>query len=136
MILPPVSCFCPWSARGRHMMGYDEDRPANLCRAGNLAVPRRRLRSDLIHRPGDGTSLQAEVSCAARISCCLLRYAAAALLATNEVPSTSILCRTTASLRAKATLAFRIPLRAARRAAQLFSSEPFTGRVRITLAAS
>jgi hypothetical protein len=59
LILPPVSCFCPWSARTRHMMGSDEDRPANLCRAVNLAVPRRRLRPDLIHRPGDGTSPQA-----------------------------------------------------------------------------
>ena len=23
VILPPVSCFCPWSARGRHMMGSE-----------------------------------------------------------------------------------------------------------------
>ncbi len=49
------------------MMVSDEDRPANLCRAVNLAVPRRRLRPDLIHRPGDGTSPQAVVSFAARI---------------------------------------------------------------------
>jgi hypothetical protein len=32
-ILSPVSCFCPGSARGCHLMGFDEDRPANLGRA-------------------------------------------------------------------------------------------------------
>jgi hypothetical protein len=65
VIPSPASCFCPWSARSRHMMG-SEDRPANLCRAVSLAVPRRRLRPDLIHRPGDGTSLQA-----VGVLCCL-----------------------------------------------------------------
>ena len=39
-------------------------------------------------------------------------------------------------LRASATLALRIPARAARRIPQLFRVEPFTGRVRMTLAAS
>jgi hypothetical protein len=33
-ILPPVSCFCPGSARGCHLMGSDEDRPANLMMRG------------------------------------------------------------------------------------------------------
>jgi hypothetical protein len=28
--LPPGSCFCSGSARGRHLMGFEEDRPANL----------------------------------------------------------------------------------------------------------
>ena len=52
---------------------------------------------------------------------------AAARAARNGVPSASILCNTTASLRANATLAFRMPARAARRAAQLLSDEPLTG---------
>jgi hypothetical protein len=43
---------------------------------------------------------------------------------------------TTASLRASATFAFRMPARFATRIAQLFSKDPFTGRVRMTLAAS
>jgi hypothetical protein len=34
LILPPVSCFCPGSALSRHLMGSDEDRPANLRRRG------------------------------------------------------------------------------------------------------
>src|SRR3954468_17326827 len=29
-LLPPGSCFCPQSARGRCLMGSDEDRSANL----------------------------------------------------------------------------------------------------------
>src|ERR1700758_413106 len=51
------------------------------------------------------------------------------------VPSASMRCSTTASLRASATLALRIPARLARRIPQLFRVEPFTGRVRMTLAA-
>ena len=60
----------------------------------------------------------------------------AALAATNSVPSTSIRCRTTASLRASATFALRMPARLATRIAQLFNDEPLTGLVRMTLAAS
>jgi len=30
VILPPGSCFCPQSARGRCLIGSDEDRLANL----------------------------------------------------------------------------------------------------------
>jgi len=33
LILSPVSLFCPGSAHGRHLMGSDKDRPANLVRA-------------------------------------------------------------------------------------------------------
>src|SRR4028119_44541 len=64
----------------------------------------------------------------------LLQAAAAARSAANGFPSASILCRTTASFLASATLALRMPARAARRAAQLFRAEPFTGRVRMTFA--
>jgi hypothetical protein len=39
-------------------------------------------------------------------------------------------------VRASATFALRMPVRAARRIPQLFKAEPFTGRVRMTLAAS
>ena len=35
--LSPVSCFCPGSARGRHLMGSDEDRSANLATRSHLA---------------------------------------------------------------------------------------------------
>jgi hypothetical protein len=56
--------------------------------------------------------------------------------AANGFPSASILCRTTASFLASATLALRMPARLARRAAQLFKAEPFTGFVRMTFAAS
>src|SRR4051812_34091102 len=45
-------------------------------------------------------------------------------------------CRTTASFRARATLALHMPARLAMRAAQLFSAEPLTGRVRMMCAAS
>ena len=30
VVLPPGSGFCPGSAHGRHLMGFDEDRSANL----------------------------------------------------------------------------------------------------------
>src|SRR6476661_8485268 len=43
-------------------------------------------------------------------------------------------CRTTASLRASATFALRMPARTAKRIPQLFNLEPLTGRVRMTLA--
>ena len=61
---------------------------------------------------------------------------AAALPATNALPLASIRCRITASLRANATFALRMPVRFATRIAQLFSNEPLTGRVKMTLAAS
>jgi hypothetical protein len=98
------------------MMESDEDRPANLCRAVSLAVPRRRLRPDLIHRRGEGTSLQAGgvPRCPESVSSpSYTAVRAAALSAANVVPSANILCRTTASLRASATLALRIPARTA-----------------------
>src|SRR5918997_4162036 len=60
--------------------------------------------------------------------------AAAARSAANGVPSASILCITTASFLASATLALLKPARLAMRAAQLLSDEPFTGRVRMTFA--
>src|SRR3954468_16441089 len=119
-------------------MGSDEDRPANLGTRGEPSrAPLPLLRPDLIHRPGDGT-------CCARLVCVGVRTpdlslcyaAAAALSAMNWVQSANIRCKTTASLRASATLALRIPARMARRMAQLFSDDPFTGRVRMTLAAS
>jgi len=30
VVLPPGSRFCTGSAQGRHLMGLEEDRPANL----------------------------------------------------------------------------------------------------------
>jgi hypothetical protein len=37
VILSPASCFCPGSARGRHLIGSDEDRSANLGTRSHLA---------------------------------------------------------------------------------------------------
>ena len=62
--------------------------------------------------------------------------AGAVLWAMKSVWSFSIRCRTTASLRAKATVALRRPARLASARAQVFRSEPLTGRVRIQWAAS
>lgn len=66
VILSPVSCFCPGSARRRHLMGSDEDRPTNLGVRGEPEAPLPVLRSDLIHRPGDGTCYERLVSTAVR----------------------------------------------------------------------
>src|SRR4051794_2407296 len=112
-------------------------RSANLEGAVVLAAPLQLLRPGLIHRPGDGTSLRAAGALRPypSISPPLLQ-AAAAWSAANGVPSTSMRCITTESFLARATLALRMPARLARRAAQLFSAEPFTGRVRMMLAAS
>src|SRR3954453_11981831 len=118
-------------------MGSDEDRSTNLGARGEPGAPLPVLRSDLIHRPGDGTCSQRLLSIAVRPRYLSLCYAAAAALpAMKWVPSTNIRCRTTASLRASATLALRIPARMVRRMAQLFSNDPFPGRVRMTLVAS
>jgi hypothetical protein len=95
------------------------------------------FRSDRIHRPGDGTCSGRLVSLSARTRDLIPPYAlAAALLAMNALPLASIRCRTTASFRANATFALRIPARFATRTAQLFSDEPLTGLVKMTLAAS
>ena len=139
-----MSRFCPGSARGRHLMGSDEDRPVNLGARGLLKVaPLEQMRPDLIRRPGDGTGSgrlvsgppELMISPFAMPSFCYA-MAAAALSAMNVVPSASIRCSTTANLRARATLALRIPARLASRIAQLFRVDPFTGLVRMTLAAS
>src|SRR5918998_3929829 len=113
-------------------------RSAHLRGAVVLAAPLHTPRPGLIHRPGDGTSLRAAGAFPPEPSICppLLQAAAAARSATKGVPPTSILCRTTANFLASATLALRRPARLAMRAAQLFSAEPFTGRVRMTFAAS
>lgn len=124
----------------RHLMVSDEEQVANLTTRSHWGVLRRQLRSDLIHRPGDGTSLRERSGVSTRpenlFSLLLSSQAAArtaglAFSATNLVPSTHIRWRTTASLRANATLAFFIPARLASLVAQLFSDEPFTGRVKM-----
>ena len=92
------------------------DRPTNLARVVVLPLPN--LRSDLIRRPGEGLRFGKPMSCAARNplnSPC--QAATAADL--NSVPSTSMRCMITASLRASATFAFFMPARLASRIAQL-----------------
>ena len=136
------SLFCPWSAHGRHLMGLDEDEAGQSNCAWSLP-PRSIPRSDLVHRPGEGTSLREGWCCDPPENCYLVSsYAATGLRAptgspANEVPSTHIRCRMTPSLRASATFAFFMPARAANFIAQLFSElAPLIGRVRIMLAAS
>ena len=93
-----------------------EDRPTNLARVVVLPLPS--LRSDLIRRPGEGLRFGKPMSCAARNplnSPCQAATAAEA----NSVPSTSMRCMITASLRASATFAFFMPARLASRIAQL-----------------
>ena len=109
-----------------------EDRPTNLARVVVLPLPN--LRSDLIRRPGEGLRFGKPMSCAARNplnSPCQAATAAEA----NSVPSTSMRCMITASLRASATFAFFMPARLASRAAQLLRPQPLTGRVRMMWAA-
>jgi hypothetical protein len=132
VVLSPGSGFCPGSARGRHLMGFDEDRSANLRLRGRDATGPG-WRPDLIHRPGVGTSLR-DGWCRGppEISSSLLVQAAAAA---NSVLSIHMRCKITASLRASATLAFLIPARLASLAAQLLSAEPLTGRVKMMCAA-
>src|SRR5215475_15931904 len=67
----------------------------------------------------------------------IARYAATSFFdQLNSVPSTHMRCRTTASLRATATVAFRSPLRLASLMPQAFSADHFGTRVSSTLAAS
>ena len=111
-----------------------EDRPTNLARVVVLPLPS--LRSDLIHRPGEGLRFGKPMSCAARNplnSPCQAATAAEA----NSVPSTSMRCMITASLRASATFAFFMPARLASRIAQLLRAvQPFSGWARIMWPAS
>ena len=62
--------------------------------------------------------------------------AGVALRGMKSVPSLSMRCKTTASLRAGTTRAFLGPARLATASAQVLRSEPLTGRVKMTLAAS
>lgn len=70
-------------------------------------------------RPGDGTLPSGEMVLSPETPECS-PYAAASP-GSKQVPSASIRCMTTASLRAKATLAFFMPARQAIFAAQLLS---------------
>src|SRR5262249_9029229 len=125
---------------GRHLMGFAEDRSANLRMRALVAHPA--WRPDLIHRPGEGTSLREGWCRDPPENRYVLPVYAAAMSAARlavglkAVRSTSMRCMITASLRARATFAFCMPARLAIRIAQLLSSvHPFTGLVRITCAA-
>ena len=111
-----------------------EDRPTNLARVVVLPLPN--LRSDLIRRPGEGLRFGKPMSCAARNPLNLPCQAATAA-DLNSVPSTSMRCMITASLRASATFAFFMPARLPSRIAQLLRAmQPLIGRVRMILPAS
>src|SRR5258707_13804487 len=105
-------------------MGFEEDRSANLRERG--LMPRPGWRPDLIHRPGVGTSLREgwchdrpESPCSRLVldGACARRYAGR-----KVVPSASIRCMKTASLRASATFAVFMPARVALRIPQLFKT--------------
>src|SRR6266516_2604384 len=64
VIHSPDTCFCTGSAQGRRLMGCVEDRSANLRMRGR--VPHPGWRPDLIHRPGEGTSLRGRPGAVAR----------------------------------------------------------------------
>ena len=144
-IPPPRSCFCPQSAPGRCMMGYDEDRSVNLrmrshawccSRISDLTGPSSR-RWDL---SGDARYPEPPISLLSAFHAFVAIEDQAAAAGrpswAKASPVLSIRCSTTASLRASATFAFFMPARLAMASAQLFSAEPFTGRVRMTFAAS
>jgi hypothetical protein len=109
------------SAGSRHLMVSVEDRPTNLERVVMLPLPN--LRSDLIHRPGEGLRFGKPMSCAARNplnSPCQAATAAE----TKSVPSTSMRCMITASLRASTTFAFFMPARLASRGSGHYRAAP------------
>src|SRR3954454_10978279 len=118
-------------------------RPISGGAVGEPLLPH--LRPDLIHRPGDGTSLrESRVPSPPEPSLPPVDPTRLQLplgpppwlVAIKVVPSASMRGSTTANLRASATFAFFMPARLATPSAQLFRSDPFTARVRITFAAS
>ena len=110
-----------------------------ICSARSRAVARR-LRSFgfAASRVPAGTPLAARRSAvAARAARQAARVGASAPSPQRKVvPSSQILCRTVANLRASATLARLTPRLAATATAQRFSGEKRTARVRMTVAAS
>src|SRR5881227_3090425 len=80
VIHSPDTCFCTGSAQGRRLMGYVEDRSANLRMRGRMPHPG--WRPDLIHRPGGGTSLRGRPGAVARPRTLVISpaYAAAAMV--------------------------------------------------------
>ena len=71
------------------------------------------------------------------MTCAIIGLPQTAAALRKLVPSASIRCMMTASLRASATLAFFIPLRLAIFIAQLFNAvQPFSGLVRMMWALS
>jgi len=95
-----------------------------------VAMPLDGQRSDLIRRPGVGTSLRGRLVSMPARKLWISPYAIAAL---NGFPSASMRCMITASLRASATLALLMPARLAIRVAQPFKAEqPLSGFVKIT----
>ena len=127
VIHSPGSRFCTGSALGRHLMGSEEDRSTNLQSRGR--APRDGLRSDLSVVPARdfASGRLVSMTCPKTLGSSCQAAAPAAKL--KGVPSTSMRCMITASLRARATFAFFIPTRLASRMAQLLSAEPLTGLV-------
>src|SRR3954466_7071872 len=85
MILLPVSCFCPGSARGRHLMGSDEERVGQSKYAQSSKVaPLCNMRPDPIHRPGNGTLLRELVSRPRTCDLLILTRCSRSCLVSNE----------------------------------------------------
>ena len=140
---PPVSCFRPWSTRGRHIMRSDREpagqsktrgapRRASTALLPASLVPASRRR-DLGEQEQTCRSVLLETQCAS-----LSSYAAtgASLPQRNSVPSIHIRWSTVPILRASATFARFRPRRLATSIAQRLSVEKRVGRLSTALAAS
>src|SRR5215213_8400864 len=140
---PPVSCFRPWSTRGRHIMRSNREpvgqsktrgapRRASTALLPASLVPASRRR-DLGKQEQTCRSVLLETQYAS-----LSSYAAtgASLPQRNSVPSIHIRWSTVPILRASATFARFRPRRLATSIAQRLSVEKRVGRLSTTLAAS
>lgn len=139
VVASPEACFCPQSIGVAARWCWLRIRRPIFHWAQSSVALLQTLRPGGIHRPGEGTSLRKGMvmTLPRCVSAALDQAAIGELLwAMNVVWSRSIRCSTTASLRASATLALRMPARRAIARAQVFRSEPLTGWRRITFAAS
>ena len=123
------SRFCPWSAWSRHLIGVEKTRQANL----NGRDQSRRLIPGLPHPSPRHWDIGTAGSSLIETGLC---HAEAAFTASKAVQLLHMRCKITASLRARATLAFVIPARLASLKAQLLRPSPLTGRVKTICAAS
>ena len=110
-----------------------EDRPTNLTRVVVLPLPN--LRSDLIHRPGEGLRFGKPMSCAARNPLNSLSGRHSGRSEQRSIDQHAM--HDHGELAGERTFAFFMPARLASRIAQLLSAvQPLSGWVRIMWPAS